>query len=110
MPIKDSLITEMKQEAILTKKMLEKVPMDKAAWKPHEKSMTLGRLATHVAEIPHWTSDIINMDDFDFINPNQYKPGGTAASHEELMKRFHEKLDQAVADLEKMTDEDFSKK
>jgi uncharacterized damage-inducible protein DinB len=107
MPIKDAFIAELKYESALTKKMLERVPLDKKDWKPHEKSMTLGRLATHVAEIPHWISDIIHIDDFDFTK--HYTPGGTVASQEELMKRFQEKSDKARADLEKATDDDFSK-
>jgi hypothetical protein len=66
--------------------MLERVPLDKKDWKPHEKSMTLGRLATHVAEIPHWTSDIIHIDVYDF--QKNYIPGGTASTQEELIKIF----------------------
>jgi hypothetical protein len=42
MALKDVLIAELKHESSMTKKMLEKVPMDKKNWKPHEKSMTLG--------------------------------------------------------------------
>ena len=66
MAIKDALIAELKHESSMTKKMLERVPLDKKDWKPHEKSMSLGRLATHVAENPHWISDIFHIDDFDF--------------------------------------------
>src|SRR5258705_8997114 len=99
MAIKDDFIAELKHESILTQKMLERVPMDKKDWKPHEKSMTLGRLATHVAEIPHWTSDIIHIDVFDF--QKDYKPGLAPSTQEELIKIFQEKLDTAIADLEK---------
>jgi uncharacterized damage-inducible protein DinB len=107
MPIKDAFIAELKHESGLTKKMLERVPLDKKDWKPHEKSMTLGRLATHVAEIPHWTSDIIHIDVYDF--QKNYTPGITASTQEELIKIFQKKLDTAIADLEKMNDEDFKK-
>ncbi|HEY6063734.1 MAG TPA: DinB family protein [Chitinophagaceae bacterium] len=107
MSLKDAFIAELKHESSLTRKMLERVPMDKKDWKPHEKSMTLGRLATHVAEIPHWTSDIIHIDDFDF--QKNYKPGTAPSTQEELIKIFQEKLDTAIADLEKMKDEDFKK-
>ena len=106
MSLKEAFIAELKHESSLTKKMLERVPFDKQDWKPHEKSMTLGRLATHVAEIPHWISDIINIDEFDF--QQHYKPNKTS-SQEELMKVFREKLDTALADLEKIKDEDFKK-
>ena len=66
MAYKDALIAELKYESDLTKKMLERVPVENGSWRPHEKSMTLGRLATHVAEIPHWISRIITIDDWDF--------------------------------------------
>lgn len=106
MPIKDAFIAELKHESSMTKKMLERVPMDKKDWKPHEKSMTLGKLATHVADIPHWVSDIRHIDEFDFMQ--HYKPV-TLSTKEELMNHFQERLDTAVADLEKMSDEDFKK-
>lgn len=105
MPVKDALIAELKNESLLTQKMLERVPMDKRDWKPHEKSMSLGNLAVHVADIPHWTSDIINIDIFDFLL--HHKPAH-ASTQLELMKIFQDKLDLAITDLEKMKDEDFN--
>jgi len=53
MSVKTSFIGELKSELQSTIKMLEKVPLDKADWKPHEKSMSIGRLATHTAETSH---------------------------------------------------------
>ena len=105
MAYKDALIAELRSEAIQTKKILEKVPLDKATWKPHEKSMSLGRLATHVAEIPHWISRIITIDDFDFLV--QGFSSHVAASQEELITIFNDKLNKAIADLETMDDESF---
>jgi uncharacterized damage-inducible protein DinB len=107
MPVKDAFIAELKHESTLTKKMLEKVPMDKKDWRPHEKSMTLGRLATHIAEIPHWASDIIHIDEYDFLK--HYKPGQAPSTQEELMKIFQERLDMAVNDLEKTNEDEFNK-
>ena len=107
MAIKDAFIGEMKHESTLTKKILERVPIDKKDWKPHEKSMTLGRLATHVAEISHWVSRVVTMDEFDFLV--QGFSSHTAASQEELMTIFNEKLNKAIADLQTMDDESFNK-
>lgn len=107
MAIKDAFIAELKYESSLTKKMLERVPLDKKEWKPHDKSMSLGRLATHVAEIPHWISRIITVDDWDFAVRGF--SSHTAATTEELLSIFQQKLDQAIADLETMKDEDFNK-
>jgi len=104
---KDALIAELKYESDLTRKMLEKVPVENGSWRPHQKSMTLGRLATHVAEIPHWISRIITIDDWDFAV--QGFSSHTAGSREELMKTFHDKLQQAIDDLGTMSDEDFDK-
>lgn len=108
MAIKDVFIAEMKHEAALTRKMLERVPFDKIEWKPHEKSMTLGRLATHVAETTKWASDIIHIDDFDFTKDYSFKQH-TAASPEELMEIFMTNLETAIDDFSTMTDDDFNK-
>jgi uncharacterized damage-inducible protein DinB len=108
MAIKDAFIGELKHESSLTKKMLERVPLDKKEWKPHEKSMTIGRLATHVAETTHWTSTIIQFEDFDFAKNFNPIPR-TAASTEELLEIFQTNLDNAIKDLSSMSDEDFNK-
>lgn len=109
MQINEQFILELQHESSMTRKMLERVPMEKADWKPHEKSMTLGRLATHVAEIPHWISDVIHFDDFDFANPQHYSKLVNATSHENLMERFQLKLDKAIVDLKAMKEEEFKK-
>ncbi|HEV8282713.1 MAG TPA: DinB family protein [Chitinophagaceae bacterium] len=108
MAYKNALIGELKYESGLTKKMLERIPIEKALWKPHEKSYTLGRLATHIAEIPQWISRVITIDDFDFLVQGFSRH--TAESQAELMNIFHDKFDKAIIDLETMADEDFDKK
>src|SRR5436190_23534890 len=107
MALKDALIAELKSEAAQTKKILVKVPVDKPSWKPHERSMSLGRLATHVAEIPHWISRVITIDDFDFLV--QGFSSHVAASQEELITILDNKVNKAIADLETMDDESFNK-
>ena len=98
MSLKNAFIAELKHESALTKKMLERVPFDKQDWKPHEKSMALGKLAEHVAEIPHWVSDIINIDEFDFTK--DYKPS-KASSKEELLKDWEEKPQRLLQTLKR---------
>lgn len=68
-----AFLQELNQEAVATRKMLQAVPFDKADWKPHDKSMTLGRLATHVAEIPSWFGITLLQDVLDFA-AGDYKP------------------------------------
>jgi len=107
MNCKDSLITELRYEAGLTRKMLERVPLEKTEWRPHEKSFTLGRLATHVAEIPHWISRIITVDDWDFAVRGFSRQ--IAQSTDELLDILQNKLNQAIADLDTMSEPDFNK-
>lgn len=105
MAINSSFIGELKYEAALTRKLLERVPMDQKEWRPHEKSMTLGRLATHIAEIPHWIAEILTHEEFDFTS-RPYQPL-VAGSSAELLHIFHENIDSGLAALEKATDTDF---
>ncbi|TWJ04494.1 putative damage-inducible protein DinB [Mucilaginibacter frigoritolerans] len=67
------LLKEMEQEAQTTRKMLSRIPNDKFDWQPHEKSMTVRRLSTHIAEIPGWVKMAIATDELDFSD-NPYKP------------------------------------
>jgi uncharacterized damage-inducible protein DinB len=59
------MIQELEQESQATRRLLESVPNDKLAWKPHTKSMTLGQLANHVASLPGGISTMLSMDRFD---------------------------------------------
>jgi uncharacterized damage-inducible protein DinB len=107
MSYSEAFIAELKSESNSTQKMLERVPIEKKEWKPHEKSFTLGRLATHVAEIPHWISRIITIDDWDFAVQGFTRQ--IAQSKEELMDIFQTKLRKAIADLDALNDDDFNK-
>ena len=61
----DPLLLEFDRECSGTRKCLERLPADKLAWKPHEKSMSLGQLAGHVATIPAWIGGTLLLDGFD---------------------------------------------
>jgi uncharacterized damage-inducible protein DinB len=63
--IKDALLPEFDHEMGTTRRLLERTPADKLAWKPHEKSMSLGQLAGHLANIPHWMEAILQQTVFD---------------------------------------------
>lgn len=60
MTIGETLLPEFDSETASTRKILECVPEDKFAWKPHQKSSTLGKLASHLAAIPGWAAVVVN--------------------------------------------------
>ncbi|HVZ57093.1 MAG TPA: DinB family protein [Chitinophagaceae bacterium] len=97
MALHEALLAEFKHEAGLTRKMLERVPMESVSWKPHEKSMTLGRLATHIAEIPHWVVEILSTPEFDFA-ARPYNPR-VAGSLAELLDIHDQNAARAVSAL-----------
>ena len=82
MTISETLLPEFDQEMANTRALLECVPEDKFAWKPHAKSMTMGRLASHVAELPGWAVYTIKQDSLE-LTPDM-KPFH-AATKKELM-------------------------
>lgn len=99
MEIIPMLLKEMEQEAQTTRKMLERVPDDKLDWQPHPKSMTLRRLATHIAELPGWVSIALTTNELDFAtNPYDPKP---INNNGELLQYFEETLADGKAHLEK---------
>jgi uncharacterized damage-inducible protein DinB len=103
MTLAESLLEELKHEALGTGRILERVPTDKLGWQPHEKSMTLGRLAAHVAEIPGWLHETIKQDELDFEKAD-FAPtplDDTAA----LMNAFEESLNKGINALKDATDE-----
>src|SRR6185436_4247763 len=71
----DALIQELEQEAQTTRRALERVPGDRLGWKPHEKSMSLGQLALHIATTPGGVADAVrqspyNARQFDLPSPS----------------------------------------
>ena len=97
----------MEQEAKTTRKMLAAIPEDKYDWKPHEKSMGMLRLATHIAELPGWASMAIDTDELDFSN-SPYTPK-VIRNNKELLAYLEETLAKGKAALEKSEDEILSK-
>lgn len=104
---KSALIAELKMEAANTRKILERVPTDKNDWRPHAKSMALGRLATHVAEIPNWVTTILTTDELDFAK-SEFK-SHVASSNQELLDILSKSVDEGVKVLENSTDADYEK-
>jgi uncharacterized damage-inducible protein DinB len=85
MTVLELLQLEFDEEMASTRRMLERVPEASLAWKPHEKSMTLGRLASHVADLPNRCTTIITTETF--VRPAEYKPF-LAETARDLLEHF----------------------
>ncbi len=97
MTIIELIKKELEQEAITTRKMLALVPTDKLDWQPHPKSMTVRRLATHIAELPTWITMTFTTDELDFEN-NPYTPE-VIHNTEELLAYFEKCLENGRTEL-----------
>jgi uncharacterized damage-inducible protein DinB len=101
MSISQMLLPEFDREMANTRKMLSNVPDDKLDYKPHPKSMTLGRLASHVAEMAGWLASVPGAESFEM--PADWKPY-VVTSRDELLKFFDENVARSRAALEKFSD------
>jgi uncharacterized damage-inducible protein DinB len=100
MSISAALLPEFDNEMATTRRTLERVPNEKLGWKPHEKSMSLGRLASHIAEMPSWGVIGLNMDALDL---GDYKPW-EGASRDEILAVFDKNVAGARAAMEAADD------
>jgi uncharacterized damage-inducible protein DinB len=105
MGINEAFIAELKNEAAKTRKILERVPVDKADWRPHPKSYALGRLATHIAEIPGWAAVTLDEDELDFAKID-YKPTELKSTGQ-LLKILDDNVAKAMKSLENAPDSRF---
>jgi uncharacterized damage-inducible protein DinB len=110
MRLNEFLLSEFEQEMKNTRRLLERVPPNRAEWKPHEKSMTLGRLAGHIAELPGWANQILSSESLDLtpMVSGGYKPY-VSDSAKELQETFDRNVSQVRDALAKASDEDFEK-
>jgi len=92
MALNEALLPEFDHEMQTTRRTLERVPEDKLAWKPHQKSMTMGGLATHLATITHWVDAVVGMDAFDVSTA---PPTPELKSRQELLSAFDENVARA---------------
>jgi len=80
----------MEQEALTTRRMLARLPNDRYSWKPHEKSMNVQQLVTHVAELPSLVSMVLHTDELDFAK-TPYQPVAITNT-EQLLAYFEQSL------------------
>ncbi len=106
MQIKEMLLPEFDQEMKNTRKILERVPEDRFGFKPHEKSMSLVRLAHHVSEIPSWTKGTMEVE---VLNLDSGMIPGLRESKQEMLRAFDEAVAEGRQALAEATDEQLQK-
>jgi len=104
----EEFLAEFDREMKATRKLLAVVPDELVAWKGHEKSMSIGRLAGHVAEIPEWGANILELDQLD-ITPQAGAQMFSIASNRELLETFDANAQRMRKAIEATTDEDAGK-
>lgn len=101
-----SLLAEYDHLAKNARKTVERIPDDKFGWKPHEKSFSMGDLASHLVNIQTWLNVTLDMDEFDmhptegeeFIPPK-------ASNKEELLEMFDKNFEEGKKCLSETPDE-----
>src|SRR5580700_9000846 len=109
MGVSEGLAKELDLELASTRKTLERIPEDKLAWKPHEKSMTLGRLAGHLAELPGFGAAAILTDELDFAKMPPGRGPLVAESQKQVLDIFDKTIGEARAAIAKTSDEEWAK-
>jgi len=99
----EPMVKELHEEAATTRRVLERVPADKLSWRPHPKSMALGQLAIHIANIPANATRITLMDEFDVSQANFEPP--IPKSREEILSTFEQALRTAEEALNGVTED-----
>jgi uncharacterized damage-inducible protein DinB len=105
MAIKDALLADFDHEMGTSRRLLERLPDDKLAWRPHDKSMSLGRLATHLGRIPQWAGTILNDPFFDLAEAPA--EGAEHTSRAAILTSFDATRAQARAWMDK-TDAEYN--
>lgn len=87
----EQIVVQLQHEAATTRKMLERVPQNSLAWKPHEKSRTVGEIAAHIANLPGIFIANLNQDEFDF-----YKYKAATDTVADILETFDKNISNSL--------------
>jgi uncharacterized damage-inducible protein DinB len=105
-----SLLPEFDHEMQNTRRVLERVPEGKADYRPHPRSMAMGRLAAHVAEIPRWAGVALTTESLDVSPPGEApRTPSVMTSRQELLQGFDKTVAEARAAIAGASDAEFAK-
>ena len=100
--LSETLLAEFDRETALTRRMLERTPADRFDWRPHEKSMTLGRLVTHLAELVGWGASVLTSEGADLTGSSRSDRAETSLAA--VLARFDESVASARRGIADRTD------
>jgi len=103
MNVNEPIIAEVKHEAATTRKLLERVPQDSLLWQPHEKSMTMGRLAAHIASLPRLLVAALTLDEYDTNDFRAQSPSSDSVSS--ILEAFDKNIAEAHEALKTLSEE-----
>ena len=94
MKLPELYMGQLEREIMGSRKALERVPVDRPQWKPHEKSMELGYLSNLVATMPSWIAMAILQDELDLAPPDGSKPESVATETTEQLLKAHDEASE----------------
>lgn len=96
-------LKELERETSTTRKMLSRIPNDKYGWQPHQKSMTMQRLAVHIAELPSWIAMTLTTSELDFAKGEYKTPA--ISNTDDLMQYFEKNVEDGKEHLHQAREE-----
>ena len=104
MSIADALLPEFDREMGSTRRVLERIPDGQFGWQPHPKSMTLGRLAEHLAELPQWVGVTVGQSEFDMGTARRPEGYASPETRDTVLAMFDANVASARSALADKTD------
>src|SRR5450631_1607253 len=105
MLLKKFFLEQLEREAVASRKVIERLPEGQNTWKPHERSMELGYLASLVATMPGWPAFMIDRDELDLDDPSGAFRTKTVESRDELLRLLDKGLSESRKALENTTEQ-----
>jgi len=106
MPTTRELMEELKREAGVTRKVLERIPPDRFDWRPHEKSWAFGQLGSHITSLYYWLTEVLSTTGVDLEGDRS--ESFEAADVGQLLERFDSLVEKSSSVLEQQSEESFS--
>ena len=102
MNLSEQFIAELQLEAATTRKLLERVPQDSLAWKPHEKSRTIGEIAAHIANLPGLFIATLDRNEFD-----RYAYQAATDTTQDILQTFDRNISDSLETLKTLSNDQF---